>query len=816
MKARFAAFAAMTVTAMSAVASGEDWTRIYAASDPRLDADGSTLYFSWCGTNWVAAATGGVARAAAEIPGLHDAGPFTNEMYEACASEPALSPDGRRVAFRFRGDDLLRRRRSPAGTRAGEIWLFDGGDGSWTRLVGGANDARSPAWAGDGAIAYLASDGKGGRDVRIRDLATGADALAASCSGGEPATALASSADGRVLVVRRGVDLWRAERRADGSYGTLSRLVFHRDPDGPGPVPFKTRILREPWNDGQPGRVVASPDGESIVFAAGGALWAMPRRAAPGSPPCQPRLIAAGDRFHEKDPVFSPDGSILYHLRDFGDRSEVWAVRRVDSSRAWHDAGADVLHRCVIGGEGLRTGLAMSPEGSRLCWMEATGGLAVAPADGRGPVARLLPKGTVVCWEYAWNPDGSRIALVCADGSRNADVWVLSPDAPEKAVNVSDHLFYDGRPRWSKDGNTLFFVGAWEICGGQRFFAVDMTHPLSTGCCRLMPERDDRQFAGRIADESEEVRLPPFRLPVETDRVARQGISFLKVWSGVKARFPERPDEPIDWNALRAKYYEPAANAASWNEFMFVVQLMFGEIDASHLVFRPTQAAMKTWPIGRAMHSHLRDRLGCACCAARRVHEGTGDRWGYVRVTEMSVDAYDGFRNDLYREGRGREGIILDLRGNGGGSTADAMLASLMTPPHGVSVWQGGAPGYIVSHLERYFFPGKIIALIDERVASNAEMMAHSLKMLGRATLVGRQTAGNVLAASPYEVLDMGEYLMPVGRWWTEDGVEMERNGAVPDVWVDDTPEAWARGEDLALGRALEIANASSGAVSGS
>ena len=134
------------------------------------------------------------------------------------------------------------------------------------------------------------------------------------------------------------------------------------------------------------------------------------------------------------------------------------------------------------------------------------------------------------------------------------------------------------------------------------------------------------------------------------------------------------------------------------------------------------------------------------------------------------------------------------------------MLDSLMTPPHGWSDWQrGGVRGYLPDHLSAPHFSGRIVALIDEGAFSNGEMMAHALKTLKRATLVGRPTAGGVLSTFNYNVLDWGEYRVPHGRWFAEDGTEMENHGAEPDVRVDDTPAEWARNVDSQFEKALKL-----------
>ncbi len=130
-----AGIALVFLSSVGAVPDAEDWTRIYAVESPTLSTDGSEVSFTWCGTNWVAAATGGTARVTAKAPKPFDAGPFTNEIYEAMGQDATLSPDATRVAFRFRGDNYFRRRNGTVSSRAGEIWLYDGRTKTYTNLV---------------------------------------------------------------------------------------------------------------------------------------------------------------------------------------------------------------------------------------------------------------------------------------------------------------------------------------------------------------------------------------------------------------------------------------------------------------------------------------------------------------------------------------------------------------------------------------------------------------------------------------------------------------------------------------------------------
>ncbi len=232
---------------------------------------------------------------------------------------------------------------------------------------------------------------------------------------------------------------------------------------------------------------------------------------------------------------------------------------------------------------------------------------------------------------------------------------------------------------------------------------------------------------------------------------------------------------------------------------------MLGELDTSHLNFSVNDNARREWSLPKGRTVRAKRKVGNVEKARARVHAASNGKWGYVRVSGMGEDDYHAFLVDVFREGDGRTGIILDLRGNTGGSWADPMLDSLMTPPHGWADWQRGGRGYLPDHLGATHFSGRIVALIDEGTFSNGEMMAHALKTLNRATLVGRPTAGGVLSTFNYGVLDWGEFRVPHGRWFAQDGTEMEKHGADPDIRVDDTPAEWARGVDAQLEKAIEV-----------
>lgn len=193
---------------------------------------------------------------------------------------------------------------------------------------------------------------------------------------------------------------------------------------------------------------------------------------------------------------------------------------------------------------------------------------------------------------------------------------------------------------------------------------------------------------------------------------------------------------------------------------------------------------------------------------ARKVHEWSGGRLGYIHIRAMSGPALNDFERDLYAAGEGRDGLLIDVRNNGGGSTADRVLASLMVQPHAYTVPRGDTSGRTDAYpqdrlyIQRYIKP--VNMLCNQKSYSNAEIISHAFKTLGRGTLVGQETYGAVISTGGVSLLDGTTVRMPFRGWYLPDGRDMDVYGAVPDLIVPQTPEDEAADEDRQLRAAVE------------
>ena len=73
----------------------------------------------------------------------------------------------------------------------------------------------------------------------------------------------------------------------------------------------------------------------------------------------------------------------------------------------------------------------------------------------------------------------------------------------------------------------------------------------------------------------------------------------------------------------------------------------------------------------------------------RKVEEMSGGRLGYIHVRGMDQGSLDVFERDLYAAAEGKDGLVIDVRNNGGGWTTDRLLASIMYPRHAYTIPRG-------------------------------------------------------------------------------------------------------------------------------
>ncbi len=183
-----------------------------------------------------------------------------------------------------------------------------------------------------------------------------------------------------------------------------------------------------------------------------------------------------------------------------------------------------------------------------------------------------------------------------------------------------------------------------------------------------------------------------------------------------------------------------------------------------------------------------------------------GRKLGYVRLVSFSEGAHAALRRAVEKvEDQGAEGIVLDLRGNGGGLLEEAVLtASIFLPKDEVVVTTDSrTQGHAVYKTVGDDLPAvPVVVLIDRNTASAAEILTAALADDADAKVVGARSYGKGVFQQEVDLSNGGALKLTIGEYFTPDGVNLAGRGIHPDVQARDLPQTVP---DEGLERALGV-----------
>jgi tricorn protease len=183
-----------------------------------------------------------------------------------------------------------------------------------------------------------------------------------------------------------------------------------------------------------------------------------------------------------------------------------------------------------------------------------------------------------------------------------------------------------------------------------------------------------------------------------------------------------------------------------------------------------------------------------------RVHAESGDRVGYVHIPNMGPHGYAEFHRYFLAE-LDRDGLIVDVRFNGGGHVSSLLLEKLLRRRIGYDTQRWGEPFPYPSEAPM----GPMVALTNERAGSDGDIFSHCFKIYKLGPLIGKRTWGGVIGIWPRHALVDGTVTtQPEFSFWFEDvGFGVENYGTDPDIEVEIRPQDHAAGKDPQLARGI-------------
>jgi carboxyl-terminal processing protease len=165
------------------------------------------------------------------------------------------------------------------------------------------------------------------------------------------------------------------------------------------------------------------------------------------------------------------------------------------------------------------------------------------------------------------------------------------------------------------------------------------------------------------------------------------------------------------------------------------------------------------------------------------------EKIGYVRVRAFSAKTPQALRDALVAlEQANVSELVLDMRGNHGGSFEDALkCAELLVPPGAgiVSVvGRGGKEGALVSKGRPILGQLPIVVLVDQDTSSGGEFVAAAVAESRKAKLVGAKTLGKWSVQTIEDLPNGYAAKFTTHRFQTPSGRHFEGNGMPVDVQV--------------------------------
>jgi tricorn protease len=186
----------------------------------------------------------------------------------------------------------------------------------------------------------------------------------------------------------------------------------------------------------------------------------------------------------------------------------------------------------------------------------------------------------------------------------------------------------------------------------------------------------------------------------------------------------------------------------------------------------------------------------------RRVTELSNGRIGYVHVPDMGNNGIREFIKWYYPQIR-KEGLIVDVRTNGGGNVSRMLIERLRR--------ELLALGFARTSSEASTYPdavfiGPMAAILNETSSSDGDIFPAMFRQAGLGPLIGKRSWGGVVGITNRgPLIDGGVVNVPEFGFASATGEWIiEGHGVDPDIEVENEPRAVIEGRDPQLERAVD------------
>jgi tricorn protease len=198
---------------------------------------------------------------------------------------------------------------------------------------------------------------------------------------------------------------------------------------------------------------------------------------------------------------------------------------------------------------------------------------------------------------------------------------------------------------------------------------------------------------------------------------------------------------------------------------------------------------------------HLRE-LDWIDTNRRKVDAASNGKIGYIYLPNMEDDGLNEFVRQYFPQIR-KQGLIIDVRYNGGGFVADMVLDRLRRILSGMNAarnWPSGTMPNVV-------FSGPMACVTNEYAASDGDFFTYFFKYYKLGPVIGMRTWGGVRGIRGFIPLMDGGYVArpEFSLYGLDSQWVVENHGVEPDIVLDNLPDQVMAGHDPQLEKAIDV-----------
>jgi tricorn protease len=186
----------------------------------------------------------------------------------------------------------------------------------------------------------------------------------------------------------------------------------------------------------------------------------------------------------------------------------------------------------------------------------------------------------------------------------------------------------------------------------------------------------------------------------------------------------------------------------------------------------------------------------------KRVAQLSGGKVGYIHVPDMGATGLREFIKWYYPQ-INKEGLVVDVRANGGGNVSRMLIERLRRELLGVNF---ARTSELPNTYPDQVFVGPMAAILDEYSSSDGDIFPYMFRQAKLGPLVGKRSWGGVVGINGgVPLIDGGNINVPTSALASVDGQWIiEGHGVDPDIEVENDAASVLAGKDLQLERAVQ------------